>query len=401
VKKTLNSAKGAASATTDTFVKTANFLASTIKGIGHTVFVPFKATPPHPPELGASPGIEHYLNAENQAHLSSTVSITVIDYGSGNYEAATFTNAEEALAHPKPANPHVRWINIDGLNPKAIDSICRAYEIHTLSAEDTLNTFQRPKLEIFDDYLQVVSRQVHVIGNQLRNEQISYFLLSDTLITFQEEVGDVFDPVRKRLQKLTGRFYTYKADYLLYALLDSTIDHIFPLLEGYGTALEELEIEIMENPHQSSQQRLFSMKRDLSQHRRALWPIREVIDHLNREEIDLINEDLRTYLRDVHDHTIQIIDILESYRDTASGLNDLYQSAMGNKMNETMKVLTIMASFFIPITFLAGVYGMNFEYIPELGSRYAYPIFWGVCILTTAVLAFFFWYNGWIGNRKQ
>lgn len=382
----------------DRLRKTAGFWASTIRGIGYSMFMPFAVQSRHSAKPGASPGIEHYLLQPDVP--SNPVTLTVTDYGPNFCTVTCFEQVEAALAHPEPADPHVRWLNVDGLNPAIVERICRHYGIHTLSAEDTLNTLQRPKIEVFEDHLQIVARQIHISGEQLRNEQISCFLFKDTLISFQEEVGDVFGPVRKRLNKSSGRFRTYKADYLLYALLDSIVDHLFPLLESYGSALEALEIEIIDHPSPRNQQQLFSIKRDLSQQRRALWPIREVLDQLCRESLTLIDEDLHSYLRDVQDHTMQILDILESYRDTASGLNDLYQSMIGNKMNETMKLLTLMASFFIPITFLAGVYGMNFEHIPELSWRYAYPAFWAICILTSSSLALFFWKNGWIGQRK-
>jgi magnesium transporter len=272
------------------------------------------------------------------------------------------------------------------------------FGLHTLSAEDVLNTHQRPKVEAFESHLFVIVRQLQLVREALKNEQISFFLFHDTLISFQEEIGDVFDSVRTRMQNPSGRFHTYKADYLFYALLDSMIDHIFPILEAYGSALEELEIEILKDPSPQTQQTLFALKRDLSLLRRALWPIREVVDSLYREESSLINDDLKTFLRDVQDHCMQLIDLLETYRDTASGLSDLYQSSVGNKMNEIMKVLTIMASFFIPITFLAGVYGMNFQHIPELNWKYAYPTFWVICLSATVGLAVFFWRKGWIGR---
>lgn len=386
-----NTASGAIS-------KTVGFFASALKGIGKSVFHPINATiaAVKPPAPGSSPGIEHYLRQDSDA---IPVRITVIDYGEGFHESATFDNAEDAIAHLRHDPHHVRWINLDGLRPAAVDAICRQFGIHPLAAEDVLNTSQRPKLEEFDDHLLVVARQVQLQGNSLKNEQISFFVFEDTLLSFQEEPGDVFDPVRKRIKSKTGRFRTYSADYLFYALVDSIVDHLFPLLEGYGAALEDLELEILENPHPRSQGRLFSMKRDLSLQRRALWPIREVIDQLYRYEGPLINTDLRPFYRDVQDHAMQIIDLLETYRDTASSLSDLYQSSVGNKMNEIMKVLTIMASFFIPITFVAGVYGMNFEYIPELAWRPAYFVFWGFCLSIVIALAIFFWRKGWIGRQ--
>ncbi|MFW5873861.1 MAG: magnesium/cobalt transporter CorA [Verrucomicrobiota bacterium] len=398
MKQPLESAKDVANAASGAVFKTAGFLASTIKGIGKGVFLPITSslTPTKEPEPGAAPGIEHYLKHERE---DMPVRITVTDYGEGFHETAEFAAPSDALAHPKRETHKVRWINVDGLKPSAVDAICKHFGIHTLAAEDVLNTYQRPKLEEFDDHILVVARQLHLQGNSLKNEQISFFMFADTLLSFQEEVGDVFDPVRKRLETKTGRFRTYAADYLFYALLDSIVDHLFPLLEGYGAALEDLEFEILKDPTPASQGKLFAMKRDLSLQRRALWPIREVIDHLYRYEGKLIHEDLRTFFRDVQDHAMQVIDLLETYRDTASGLSDLYQSSVGNKMNEIMKVLTIMASFFIPVTFVAGVYGMNFEYIPELSWRPAYFVFWGVCLSVTGALAFFFWRKGWIGGK--
>jgi magnesium transporter len=397
MKKPLESAKDVASATGDVIAKTAGFFTSTFIGIGRGIFQPLTNSAPTVPraEPGAAPGIEQYLQAEDS---SVAVSISIIDYGEGYTEQTDFDNIEDALSHPKPENPHVRWININGLKPSTVDRVCKQYGFHTLSAEDVINTHQRPKLEVFEDHYFVVARQIQLIGERLKNEQVSFFLTKDTLLSFQEVEGDVFDPVRRRMENKTGRFRLYQTDYLFYALLDSIVDHLFPLLEGYGVALEDLEYEILQNPNPVTQQRLFGLKRDLSLLRRALWPIREVVDQLYRDESDLIHSDLKSFYRDVQDNSIQIIDLLETCRETASSLSDLYQSAVGNKMNETMKVLTIMASFFIPVTFVAGVYGMNFEYIPELGWKYSYGVFWLVCLSISCGLAIYFWRKGWIGK---
>ncbi len=395
----MESAKDVAHATGDAIAKTASYITSSILELSKGVFTPLSRSSSSPLAIdpGSAPGIEQYLKKEDP---SIPILITVIDYGEFGHQTHNFSDISAALAHPKPDKPHVRWINIDGLRPSTIDIVGKHFGLHTLSAEDVINTYQRPKIEAFDTHLFVIARQLQLADEKLKNEQISFFLFSDTLISFQEVSGDVFDPVRKRLENKTGRFRTYKADYLFYALLDSIVDHLFPILEAYGTALEELEIEILQDPSTLSQQKLFSMKRDLSLQRRVLWPIREVVDQLYREDSDLIHPDLKTFYRDIQDHTMQVIDLLETYRDTASGLSDLYQSSVGNKMNEIMKVLTIMASFFIPITFLAGVYGMNFEYIPELGWKYSYPVFWGLCLSATAGLAVFFWRKGWIGPNS-
>jgi magnesium transporter len=397
VRKSLDSAREVASATGDVIARTAGFFASTFVGIGRGIFQPLTSSTSAAPraEPGAAPGIEQYLQTEDS---TVAVSITVLDYGEGYTERHDFENISDALNHPKPEKPHVRWININGLKPSTVDQVCKQFGFHTLSAEDVINTYQRPKLEVFEDHYFVVARQIQLVGERLKNEQISFFLTKDTLISFQEVEGDVFDPVRRRLENKTGRFRLYQTDYLFYALLDSIVDHLFPLLEGYGAALEDLEYEILKDPSPELQQQLFAVKRDLSLLRRALWPLREVVDQLYRDESEIIHNDLKSFYRDVQDHSIQVIDLLETCRETASSLSDLYQSAVGNKMNETMKVLTIMASFFIPITFVAGVYGMNFEHIPELGWKYAYAAFWGVCISITCGLAIYFWRKGWIGG---
>jgi magnesium transporter len=399
VKQPLDSAKKVSHATSDAIVRTAEFVTSRLIGLGKEVFHPFRrsnspAAAPVP-EPGAAPGIEHYLKHD---HPEVAVSFTCIDYGPDVLEVCHFETVDDLLSNARPQGSTVRWINVNGLSPKVVDRICRNHHVHTLAAEDVLNVSQRPKLEIFADHLLVIVRQIRFIGDRLRNEQVSLFCFDDLLISFQEEAGDVFDPVRKRLENPVSRFRSNRADYLLYALIDSVVDHIFPLLEGYGAALEDLEEEISHHPRPSSQRRLFAMKRDLSLQRRAIWPIREVVDGLYRDESGRISAHLRTFFRDVQDHSMQVIDLLETYRETASSLNDLYQSSVGNKMNEIMKVLTIMASFFIPITFIAGVYGMNFEHIPELRWHYSYFVFWGICLTVSTGLAFFFWRKGWIGR---
>ncbi|MFP4167175.1 MAG: magnesium/cobalt transporter CorA [Opitutales bacterium] len=395
MKKIRDSAQNAAASTS--FAKTAGFVASTIRDIGKGVFYPIARSrnTPTAPEPGATPGIEAYLKEPGPG---IPVRITTVDYGPDFFQSQRFSDVDAALQHPRQSGARVRWINVDGLDPSTVDRICRHYGVHTLAAEDVLNTYQRPKLEGFDDHTQIIVRQIQLQEQKLKNEQISFFLYKDTLISFQEEPGDVFDPVRRRLENSRGRFRDYEADYLFYALLDSIVDHIYPLLEGYGAAIEILEENISERPTPDCQKELFSLKRDLSLQRRVLWPLREVVDHLYRDDSDMIHEELRPFFRDVQDHATQVIDLLEAYRETTSGLTDLYQSSVGNRMNEIMKVLTIMASFFIPITFFAGVYGMNFTHMPELEMRYAYPVFWLICIGITITLAFFFKRKGWIGR---
>jgi magnesium transporter len=237
-------------------------------------------------------------------------------------------------------------------------------------------------------------------GGVLDAEQVSLLLYDRVLITFQEKPGDVWKPIRERLQKDNVRIRKSGTGYLLYALLDAMVDHCFPVLEQYGDLLEELELITLEKPTPEVLHRIHAVKRELSLLRRIVWPMREVVDQLYREEDGRMGEVTKPYLRDVYEHTIQIVEIIESYREMVSGLTDLYMSAVSNRMNEIMKVLTIMSSVFIPLTFVAGVYGMNFAYMLELTQRWAYPAIWGVFILLTVGMIFFFKRRGWLGGNR-
>ncbi|WP_259365713.1 magnesium/cobalt transporter CorA [Colwellia sp. MB02u-6] len=249
--------------------------------------------------------------------------------------------------------------------------------------------------------IQIEPSNTHNIARSkaLDSEQVSLFLYDNVLITFQEKKGDVWQPIRDRLQKDNVRIRKYGTDYLLYALLDAIVDHCFPVLEQYGDVLEELEQVTLNNPSEGVLHSIHSVKQQLVLLRRVVWPMREVVDQLYREEDGRITDATKPYLRDVYEHTIQIVEIIESYREMASGLTDLYMSAVSNRMNEIMKVLTIMASVFIPLTFIVGVYGMNFQYMPELTWRWAYPVIWCVFILLTIVMLLYFWHKGWIGKK--
>ena len=229
----------------------------------------------------------------------------------------------------------------------------------------------------------------------LRQEQVSFFLFEGTVITFQEFQGDVWDPIRTRLLKSGSRIRSMGSSYLLYALLDALVDHCFPILENYGELIEELEAAVLDEPKPDVQGKIYRVKRELAVLRRVLWPLREVVNELQRDDTEEIAAPVRAYMRDVYDHEVQVMDILETYREQAGGLNDLYMASVANRMNEIMKVLTIMASFFIPITFVAGVYGMNFEHIPELSWKYSYAGFWAICLTVVGSLLWYFRRKGW------
>ncbi len=347
---------------------------------------------------GSAPGIES-IAAVDQPPAPGAVKIQCADYGPERAEFREIADLAALLREPRPSWGRVRWLNVDGLHPYVVNQLKAHYGFHTLAAEDVLRTAQRPKLETYDGYLFIVARMLMRPDEKLRSEQVTFFLFKDTLITFQETSGDVWDPIRQRLQKPGSRLRQYDASYILYALLDAVVDHCFPLLEQYGELLEDLEDEVTRNPTPRLQRRIHGIKRELASLRRVLWPMREIMNELQRDDTEEISPAVKTYMRDVYDHAVQVMDIVESCREMAGGLNDLYMSAVSNRMNEVMKVLTIMASFFIPITFVAGVYGMNFEVLPELHWKYSYAVFWLICLTITAALAVFFYRKRWIGRR--
>jgi len=350
------------------------------------------------PMPGAAPGIESIANVD-QPPAPGAVRIRCADYGPERVEFRDVEDLAALLSEPRPEWCRVRWLNVDGLNPYVVNQLRATFGFHTLAAEDVLRIPQRPKLETYEGYLFIVARMLMFSGEALHSEQVSFFLFKDTLITFQETAGDVWDPIRQRLQKAGSRLRTLGSSYLLYALLDAVVDHCFPMLEHYGERLEGLENEILASPTTRVQRRLHAIKRELALLRRVIWPMREVMNELHREETEAIAPEVKAYMRDVYDHAVQVMDIVENCREMTGGLHDLYMSAVSNRMNEVMKVLTIMASFFIPITFVAGVYGMNFEVLPELHWKYSYAAFWVICISITVLLAIYFWRKGWLGGK--
>lgn len=351
-----------------------------------------------PSTPGSTPGIESIAGV-NEPPPAGTVRIQCTDYGPDQVETREVADLEALFQQPRASWCMVRWLNVDGLHPYVVNQLRQQFKFHTLAAEDVLRLPQRPKLETFEGHLFIVTRMLSLQDDALKSEQVSYFLFKDTLLTFQEHTGDVWDPIRQRLQKTGSRLRTLDASYLLYALLDAVVDHCFPILENYSDLLEALEDEITENPTVQVQRRLHGVKRELATLRRVVWPLREVLNALYRDDTEGISPTVKAYLRDVADHTVQVMDLVDSCREMAASLNDLYMSAVSNRMNEVMKVLTIMASFFIPITFVAGVYGMNFEILPELHWKYSYAVFWLICLIITISLAVFFVRKGWIGRR--
>lgn len=319
------------------------------------------------------------------------VRIRVIDYDKTNLEERELDDIEDCFTYKE--TPSVTWINIDGLHEvSVIERIGERFNLHPLVLEDIVHTTQRPKIEDHEDYLFIVSKMLFFDkeGGEVKTEQFSIVLGENFIITFQERVGDVFDTIRERLRKQKGRIRNMGPDYLAYALIDAIVDHYFIVLELIGEEIESLEEELTENPGTETMQTIHNIKRELIFLRKSVWPLREVIGSLEREEISLINEKTRIFLRDVYDHTIQVIDTLETFRDMASGMLDLYLSTISNRMNEVMKVLTVIATIFIPLTFIAGLYGMNFKNMPELEWHWGYPVTLVVMLVVGVLMVLWF-----------
>jgi len=323
--------------------------------------------------------------------------ITLIDYEEGKSNERTVDNIDECF--PLTGGSGVRWVNIDGLKDfDTVEKIGRHLGIHPLVLEDIVNVGQRPKLEDYGDYLFIVIKMVSYdqSSSSIDIEQVSLILAKNCVISLQERVGDVFEPVRQRIRNGKGRILGQGADYLGYALLDTIVDNYFLILEKVGDQVEGMDEMIIDDPSPEVLNDIRFMKREMIFLRKSIWPLREVISRLERLESELVSETTGIYFRDVYDHTIQVIDTIEALRDMISGILDIYLTSVSNRMNEVMKVLTIIATIFIPITFIAGVYGMNFEFMPELKYRFAYPAVWGVILIVALVMIFYFRKKRWL-----
>ena len=328
---------------------------------------------------------------------SDTVRVTVIDYDSDTLRETPIEQIEDCFAF-KDTNT-VTWINIDGLHRvDLIEKIGKHFDIHPLVLEDVVHTGQRPKCEDHDRYLFVVLKMLRFDDAKQRIivEQVSVLLCGNVVISFQEEVGDVFDAVRQRIRNSKGRIRNMRADYLAYALIDAVVDQYFVILEAMGEQIEAMEEMVIRNPTDKILRQIHATKRQLITLRKSIWPLREVIGCLEKSESVIVADTTQPYFRDVYDHCIQVIDTVEGFRDMASGLLDIYLSGMSNRMNAVMKVLTIIATIFIPLTFVAGIYGMNFDHMPELHWRWGYGMVWGVMAVIAGAMVIFFKRKRWL-----
>lgn len=344
-------------------------------------------------KVGLPPGTLVHIGERK----TKEVRISAIQYGKDHYQEHGDVTVEECAKLQE--NGAITWFNICGIHDvRVIEEFGKTFNIHPLLLEDIVHTGQRPKMEEFDDYLFVVLKMLVYDDkeNEVLSEQVSLVLGKDFVISFQESEGDVFNTVRERIRTDKGRIRKMGCDYLAYRLIDAIVDQYFVILEKFGEQTEFLQEAVLSAPSPEILEAIQETKREVIFLRRYVWPLREAISGLQRGESDLVSDSVQIYLRDVYDHTIQVIDSIETFRDMISGTMDVYLSSVSNKMNEVMKVLTIMATIFIPLTFIAGVYGMNFEYMPELKWRAGYFIVWIVMIILGILMLIGFKRKKWL-----
>jgi magnesium transporter len=341
--------------------------------------------------IGAPPGTMLYTGA-----LAGTrVKITLIEFNETEFFEREFVSLTDCLQHVKP--DMVKWINVEGVHDtELIGGLAQIYNIHPLTQEDIVHNDQRPKFEEYENYLLTIMKMI-IYHEEVSAEQLSLVLLKDTVISFQEpDGGDAFDIIRLRLRQCKGRVRKLGSDYLFYALMDAVVDFYFNAIEKIGDKIEKIEEEIITEPKRESLIELYRLKREVIYLRKQVWPLRDLLSNLLRSESEFITANTLLFFRDLQDHSTRIIDTVETYRDLLSGIMDIYLSTNSNKMNEVMKVLTIMSSIFIPVTFVAGVYGMNFEFMPELKSPFGYAATWAVMIGIMGGMIIYFKKKKWM-----
>jgi magnesium transporter len=343
-------------------------------------------------KTGLPPGTVVYSGEEQTA----AVKITLLEYNDKEFIEKEFVDFDECLLHVKP--DMVKWINVDGIhNTELIQKIGEKFNIHTLTLEDIANTEQRPKFEEYENYLVSIMKMLSH-DSETHSEQLSILLFdNNTVLSFQEiHGGDAFDIIRARIRTGKGRIRKMGADYLTYCLIDAVVDLYFAILEKIGDRIEVLEEELVQEPSKETMRFLHGMKREMIFLRKSVWPMRELINSFERTENKLVKKSTRLFLRDLYDHTIRVIDTVETYRDLLSGMMDLYLSSVSNRMNEVMKVLTIITTIFIPLSFIAGIYGMNFDNMPELHTKYGYYSLWAIMITVALGMVFYFKRRKWL-----
>ncbi|WP_303673436.1 magnesium/cobalt transporter CorA [Vampirovibrio chlorellavorus] len=346
-------------------------------------------------KAGLPPGSLVYIGRAKKA-LSAQPRITVMTFENGTVSERTVESVAE-LMPLKPA-PAIAWINVDAVHDaKLLAEFGEAFHLNPLLLEDILNTEQRPKAEHVDGLTYIILKlfEFQTPQEEIFSEQVSIVTGPHFILSFMDEVSDEFEPLRNRLRTNSQRLSSLGPGYLAYSLLDTIVDSYFSVLEEIGARLEYLEDTLSGEQPPNILQSVHRLRRELIFLRKNIWPVRDMINLLQHLDSETLLP-LQPYLRDVYDHTIQVMDTLESYRDLLSGLQDLYLSVLSYRMNDVMKVLTVMSTIFIPLTFIAGVYGMNFKYMPELQSHWGYPLVWGVMILSALGMLAYFRHKRWI-----
>ncbi len=323
--------------------------------------------------------------------------ITFIDYTENQIDEQTVTRIEDIF--PLRDSPTVSWINIDGIHDMGlIETIGSHFGIHPLTLEDIVNTGHRPKVDELETHLCIVLKMLQYDGTKhaVISEQVSLILGANFLITFQEAPGDVFSLVRQRLFQAKGRIRRLGCDYLAYALIDAVVDHYFYAMEKINERIERLDTQLTDAPETNVLRAIHSLKQEVIYFRKQVWPLRDVLNRLTKGEFDLIQEQNLIFWRDIYDHIVQLLDTIESFREVLSSLLDLYLSTVSNRMNEVMKVLTIMATIFIPLTFIAGIYGMNFKNMPELEWPWGYGLVWLLMVALAVIMLILFKKKKWL-----
>lgn len=347
--------------------------------------------------MGEQPGAAPGTLVHGGDRVTESVLISMLNYTLDSVEERELARVDECFGEAE--QPSVTWVNVDGLHDvSVVEAVGERFGVHSLALEDVFSTTQRPKVEDYNEHFFVVLRMLSFDRETLsiHSEQVSLVVGHGYVFSFQERPGDVFEPVRRRIRQGKGKVRGRGTDYLAYALIDAVVDSYFRILEEVGDCIEDIEEAVLLDPTVEVMHQIHHLRREMLLLRRAVWPLREALGLIHRGEVPNIAEETQVFFRDVYDHAIQVIDTVETLRDVISGAMDLYMSGVSNKMNEVMKVLTIIATIFIPLSFFTGLYGMNFAYMPELGFRYGYPVLVSLMAITGIGMLFMFRRKGWM-----
>ncbi|QGU94893.1 magnesium/cobalt transporter CorA [Clostridium bovifaecis] len=342
-------------------------------------------------KIGSAPGTLVHVGDR----LSENIKVTLIKYDKENFSKSLLDKIEDCFSSEGNV---INWVDVDGLHEiEVIEKIGQEFNLHPLILEDILNTTQRPKIDFNENYIYIVLKMLYYDKKikRIKSEQISFIILKNHVFSFQEFEGDVFDNLRKRLEQNKSNIRNKRTDYLAYSLIDAIVDSYFDILESIGDTIDDIEDTLMRNPSEKLLSNIYELKREMIFLRNSIWPLRDVLNGLIKSDYPLIEDKTTIFLRDIYDHTVQIMDIVETYRDILSGMLDTYLSSMSNKTNEVMKVLTVFSTIFIPLSFFTGIYGMNFEYMPELHFKYGYLIFWVITVISILIMIRYFRKKNW------